>query len=469
MKKTFGESLKPFVTLVFVGDELLSGRIQNTSAQTLSRLFHRAGYKIAQQKVIADDEKCIENVILEDRSPILIICGGLGATKDDVTISAAARGLGKQLVYDREYLTELKKRQKKNNLDDSFLLQARKPRGALLMPHTYGTAPFLAVKRFFSDHSANVSLKKSFGWVYFLAGVPKECFLVAKDFLLPHLQKNIAPQCFFSCQVVVVGIAEIKAQSMIESLFSDEKEEVNVSYLPRESKELFLIFSAFSQKNAEKKAKEVKELFLKSGYYAYVGEDSFTLHVHKKLQSSRFSLALAESCTGGGLGAALVQYAGASHYLMGSLVTYHNLAKMIFLGVKKKTLSRYGAVSEQTAVEMLEGLFRHFPVDIGVAITGIAGPKVDQKDKKPVGLVYIGMKYPNKEKKLTREKENIVGKKEKNEEIVIFECAKKSCLVVKKFLFAGDRRQVQNSAIGQALKMLMETSLFFFFVFLRVS
>ena len=243
------------LTLIFVGNELLSGHTQNTNAFFLAKIFKQAGYLTTKQITIPDDKEVIKKTILENQDKVLIVCGGLGSTKDDVTIEAAALALDRKIVNDQKHLAVLKNIQKKRKLNekvdvgDVLLRQARKPSGALVQSHRYGTAPFISFKRVFPKRDGNnfARSKNDFGWIYFLAGVPRECLGVAKDLLLPHLKKQFPSQILTSCQLVIVGASEVVVQKLIENFLNETKQkkykEVEISYLPQGGKELFLNLS----------------------------------------------------------------------------------------------------------------------------------------------------------------------------------------------------------------------------------
>lgn len=497
------------LTLIFVGDELLSGHTQNTNAFFLAKIFKQAGYPVAKQLTVPDDKAIIKQTILDNQDKVLVVCGGLGSTKDDVTVEAVALALNREIVNDQKHLAVLKGIQKKRKLNqkvdvgDVLLRQARKPSGAFVQSHRYGTAPFIALKRPLK--------KKDFGWIYFLAGVPRECLGVAKDFLLPHLKKQFSAQFLASSQLVVIGVSEVVVQKLIEKFLDEVKQEkykqVTASYLPQGGRELFVSLSAPDKNLVKKFAKELLVFLKKQGCYVYGGDDNFFHHCHKKLKDFNFPLVIAESCTGGALCSALVRNQGASSYFLNGLVVYSNFSKQRLLGVRSSTLAINGAVSKQTATEMVRGIFATTKAQIAIAITGFAGPATEKgveknssPDKnltvknlsavknpstfsednplkslsalqKPVGLVYIAIGLSKQahqkamEKKAQQEKAEQKADQqgeqlsfvEQGKQATAFFSEERECLLrVEKFLFSGTREEVQDKSVKSAMLLLAQ-------------
>ena len=242
---------------------------------------------------------------------------------------------------------------------------------------------------------------------------------------------------------------------------------------------MFLNLSCKSKDLANQFKKSLFVFFKKSGYYIYEGHDNFFLHVHKKLKSLNFPLVVAESCTGGALCSALVRNQGASDYFLNGFIVYSNLSKKQLLGVRSSTLSTNGAVSKQTAMEMIRGIFAKTEAQIAIAITGFAGPLAQKKklsnrtlsstfsstlknaepSQKPVGLVYIAIGL-NKQayKKAIQKKspKNLSFIEEGKQSTAFFSEEKGSLLRVEKFLFSGSRTEVQDKSVKSALLLLAQ-------------
>ena len=479
IKKANDAKASDRIALIFVGDELLDGRVLNTSSKVLSRLLVSSGQTIGRHLTIGDDPTEIIDVLRSTKERLIVICGGLGATDDDRTLASAARAYKTDLLFDPNHMKVLQKIKEKRGLSENFLKQACTIRGAITCSHKYGSAPFIAYPRGLAVSSKGASenqeqtlgrletsktdelrslkdlslgdtmpidmiekMKKDFNqpWTFFLAGVPYECENVGKDFLIPFLAETNPVGGENVLEIVVLDMTELNASSIIEKKFSKEdREDIKISYLPKGGKELLLRFSCYEKKKARRFRNAIKRVFESNGNYCYLGAKPLSEHVHDQLVKENIDLAIAESCSGGGLSASLCQYPGASRYLDRALVTYSNLSKENLLDIERHALKKYGAVSQQVAEKMAQNLYEKLKKSLSnqkrgdgarrsslltVSITGIAGPGSDSSEK-PVGLVYIAI------------------------------CSKE-IREVEKVMFEGERTQIQMKTIKKAFIMLLK-------------
>lgn len=403
------------VELICVGTELLLGNIVNTNAAYLSEKCAALGLSCYFQTVVGDNEERITLVLKTamQRSDIIILSGGLGPTEDDLTKEAAAKVCGKRLELhepSRKAIEEYFKEKGITPTDNNWK-QAMLPQDGIALKNNNGTAP-------------GVIMELESSRVILLPGPPEELQPMFEESVEPYLA-GLTSQVICSQTVKICGVGESRAETMIRDMIDAQTNPTLATYAKMGEVHIRVTAGAENEKAARKLIKPVvKELKSRFGNDIYSTEEGTTLEkaVVDLLLANGLTVSCAESCTGGMLSARLINVPGVSEVYKSGMVTYSNKAKRRFLGVKKGTLQKYGAVSEQVAEEMAKGANLFAKTDVSVAVTGIAGPDGGTEEK-PVGLVYIA-------------------------------CIVKGNVTVKKYNFAGNRGLVREASVAAALALL---------------
>lgn len=375
------------VELITIGDELLLGFTIDTNAAHLARTLASIGVSIVRRATVGDDAADIAQAVREalDRTGAVITTGGLGPTSDDRTRPAIAELFGRDLVPDEERweaLRALWRERGRGEIPLSNRGQIMIPRGATVLTNRHGTAPGIWLE----DERGR--------WCAMLPGVPREMRGMLADELLPRLQGRFdaAFTVVRSRTIRTTGIAESKVAEVLGPLASGV-DGLSLAYLPgQEGVDLRLTSRGRGGIEADEAldqaASQLRELISR---YAY-GEDGTDLAatILQACEARALHIAVAESCTGGLLGARLTAIPGSSSVVLGGVIAYSNDVKRGVLGVQPETLDAHGAVSEQVATEMAAGVRRLVGAEVGMSITGVAGPGGGTADK-PVGLVWIGV------------------------------------------------------------------------------
>ena len=365
--------------IISVGTELLLGEIVNLDAQIISQSLSEQGIDVFTHTVVGDNpERLVKAVeIAKTRASIIITTGGLGPTYDDLTKETLAAAFSKKLVrHEGEY--ERLVGRMGAGMTDNNKKQADLPEGCTVLQNDWGTAPGCA---FFADGCH----------VIMLPGPPRECEPMFVYRALPYLE-SLRDGVIRSKYVRVFGMGESEMESHLEHMMRTLK---NPSAAPY-AKEGECLVRVTAKAKTEEEAYAmcqpvVDEICAILGDVVYgVDVPSLEHATVTALRQKGLTVALAESCTGGLTAKRLTDVPGASEVFSCGLVTYSNEMKQNLLGVSADTLSKFGAVSEQTALEMAQGVRRVSGADIGVGITGIAGPD-GGSEQKPVGLVYVAV------------------------------------------------------------------------------
>lgn len=361
--------------IISVGNELLMGFTLDSNSTWIARKLLDLGIKVDLKLTIADNEGEILEAFktLSSRCDVILCTGGLGPTSDDVTKSAYCDFIQAGLELNEDYLEELKKKFEDRQLvmSDSNREQAMVPDKGETIPNSLGSA--LGLK--YVDEENHI---------YVMPGVPSEMKRMMDETVLPELEQLPRDELHVTT-IRLTGIMESALYDQVKDLLNDNV--VKVAFLPG-----FLGVDVRLMSRDKDSLLELSgQFFDRLGNYVYA-EDWETLEdaVGRLLIERGLTLATAESCTGGLLGNRITNVAGSSEYYLGGIVSYSDAAKMNLLGVSQETLKEFGAVSEETAQEMAAGARRVLQSDVGVSITGIAGPTGGTEDK-PVGLVYIAV------------------------------------------------------------------------------
>jgi len=403
------------VELICVGTELLLGNIVNTNAAYLAEKCAGLGLSCYFQTVVGDNEERLSQVLKAaiERSDIVILSGGLGPTEDDLTKETAAKVCGVKLSLHEPSRAAIEKYFADRGIQptDNNWKQAMLPEGSMVLDNHNGTAPGVIME------CGRVRL-------ILLPGPPNELCPMFEESVEPYLA-GLTSQVICSRTVKICNVGESRAETMVRDLIDSQGNPTIATYAKTGEVHIRVTARAEDRKTAMKLIKPVvKELKYRFGNDIYSTEEDITLEksVVDLLAANDLTVTCAESCTGGLLSARLVNVPGVSELYKVGMITYSNKAKRRFLGVKKSTLQKYGAVSEKTAGEMAKGAALLMKADVAVAVTGIAGPDGGTEEK-PVGLVYIA-------------------------------CFVKGETVVKKYQFSGNRAKVRESAVSAALVLL---------------
>lgn len=384
--------------LIAVGTEILLGNIVNTNSAYLSEKCAQLGLSVYYQTVVGDNEERMKQTIQSafDRSDMVILTGGLGPTKDDLTKEVTAEVMGLPLIEDphsreriEKYLKEYEKNNPQRRITANNYKQALIPEGALVLDNHNGTAPGLIIEK---DGKTAI----------LLPGPPNELKPMFEEEVFPYLRKR-QPEIIYSKMVKICGIGESQVAEDIQDLIDSQNNPTIAPYAKTGEVHLRITAKGENEKECQKLIKPVvRELKARFGKNIFATDEKKTLEeaVVDMLKDQGLTLALAESCTGGAVASRIVNVPGASSVFVQGFVTYSNRAKRKFLLVKKSTLKTEGAVSAKCAKEMAKGGCHAAKADICLSITGIAGPNGGTKEK-PVGTVFMGCCY--NDKTITRE------------------------------------------------------------------
>lgn len=367
--------------LLAVGSEILIGDICNTHSQYLSKQLALLGINLLRHSAVGDNPLRLANSLKEakDRSDLVVITGGLGPTKDDLTKETVAQFCSLPLENNlsaqkriENFFSKQNKAMPKNNLKQALI-----PKGALIFENDYGTAPGMAI-----DFDQTIFI--------LLPGPPNEMIPMFEEKVVPYLNK-FSDSVILSHNLHFFGISESKADEKLSSLLSQSNPTVGL-YAKEGEFRIRVSAKASTKDKCEKLLRPtIEKIKEKIGDYLYgVDCDSLEKVVVETALNKNMEIAVAESCTGGMISSKIASIPGASGCFHCGIVSYSNDIKQDILGVDETVLNDYGAVSPQTAEMMAIGVSKLAKADIGVSVTGIAGPSGGSEEK-PVGLVYVGI------------------------------------------------------------------------------
>ncbi|MCC0651902.1 competence/damage-inducible protein A [Clostridioides sp. ES-S-0001-03] len=407
--------------IISVGTEILLGDIVNTNSQFLAKELAALGIEVYHQSTVGDNKQRLLECFDESlkRSDLVITTGGLGPTGDDMTKETAAEYFGQELELHKPSLEVLEsffvktgKKMAENNMKQVYF-----PKDAIVLKNNNGTAP-------------GAILKKDDKSIIVLPGPPREMKAMFNESVKPYLQQ-FTKEMLVSKTLRLYGIGESNLELEILDIIDEQTNPTVALYAKELEVTIRITAKAENEEQAFEFIRPVEEKIKdRVGKYVYTegdisvseGESALEDAVSKLLVEKNLTIAVAESCTGGLVSSSLINYPGISSVFLEGCVTYSNEAKMKRLGVKKETLEDFGAVSEQTAIEMAEGVAKGLGANIGISTTGVAGPGGGTEEE-PVGLVYTAI-YIN-------------GK-----------------IIVKKNIFNGDRRKIRLRATRDLLNEL---------------
>jgi len=368
-----------------IGTELLLGDIANTNAQFLSRELAGLGISVYGHTAVGDNAARLHAALEHafTKADMVIACGGLGPTQDDITKEVAAAYFGREMVLDEASFEAIKARFAGRDMPENVIRNAMVPKGSVLFPNSHGSAP-------------GVCLELEGKLLILLPGPPHELEPMFMEHVVPFLRQK-TDLVFVSRRLKIIGIGESRVEEVLSDLIDSQTNPTIAPYANITEVALRITASAKDADAANERINPVAaKIYERLGGNIYgEGDVSLVQVVMDMLKSEGLTLAIAESCTGGLLTSAFVDMPGSSDILMEGAVTYSNAAKMARLGVAKDLLKDYGAVSPQVAAAMAEGVVKSSGAGVGVSTTGIAGPGGGTKSK-PVGLVYVGLHIAGK-------------------------------------------------------------------------
>ncbi|OAA29139.1 damage-inducible protein CinA [Kosmotoga arenicorallina S304] len=366
--------------IISVGTELLLGNTVNTNACYLSKRLAELGYFVYRQTTVGDNARRLMEVLNESlkRSELVIVTGGLGPTQDDLTKETVAKLFGLELELDEESLERIKKRTGEAIPSKPNEKQAYVPKGAIVLPNDLGTASGCIIEK----------AKKT---VVLLPGPPREMKEMFEKYLEPYLKER-SDEILLSKVLRIFGVRESDLASILRDFFEKYENPTVAPYALKGEVTIRITARAKNTLEAEKLIVPVEnEIRKRLGEYIYAeGDTTMEEVVVELLKEAGLSIATAESCTGGLVAAKIINVPGASKVFKEGVIAYSNEAKERLLGVSHETLKTSGAVSSESVIEMAKGVAVNSQSDIGLSISGIAGPEGGTEEK-PVGLVYIGL------------------------------------------------------------------------------
>ena len=373
--------------IITIGDEILIGQIVDTNSAWLAERLNEIGVRVSQISSIQDDRTHIINALNEakERADIILITGGLGPTKDDITKETLGDYFQSNFVFNEEVYTNIELIFKSRNIPVLSVNkdQAKVPDNCEVMINKLGTAPGM-----WFEHDEKVFVS--------LPGIPFEMKGLISDSVIPKIKDKFNTQAIFHKTVLTQGIGESKLAEKIEvwrkslALY-----DIKLAFLPSLNS-VRLRLSSYSGGRAEQKVVEDKVAELKELIPEFVfGYDKQTLEevVGRALKKKKQTVSTAESCTGGNIAGRLTRISGSSDYFIGSVVSYSDEVKKVILDVSKDDIEKHGVVSREVVEQMAIGVKKKLKTDYSVATSGIAGPN-GGTDQKPVGTMWVAVASP---------------------------------------------------------------------------
>ena len=385
------------VELISTGSELLLGHIVNTNVKWLSEELNNRGYSVSYQTTVGDNPERMKEVFQRagERADIVISSGGLGATQGDITRKALADALGLPLVFHEEAGREVDSFYEKQGRVKPYESDRDRylPKGAKVLHNPVGVAPAVVLEQ---DNRVYI----------LLPGPPSELQGTFVESVSPFLEQRFGQQgMIYSERYAVYGYREMQLETLLQDLIQNQQNPTIALLIKPGYIEIRLTAKGESKADCQEKLGPWRSILLERLEEIRSLDTSVLEDFHKVALEAGITIGTAESCTGGLVGKTLTDLGGSSGYYQGGIISYANSVKEQVLGVSSDTLATHGAVSEETATEMVEGVFRVLRTDYAIATTGIAGPGGGSLEK-PVGLVYIGIGTP---RGITVHKEIFIG------------------------------------------------------------
>ena len=405
--------------LITIGDEILIGQIINTNAVFLAKELNKIGIEIAQITSISDQKEHIIEALdaSTKRAEVVILTGGLGPTKDDLTKHTLCEYFNDTLIKNEEILAHIEEIFKKyinTPINNQNRQQALLPSKATIFKNDHGTA-------------SGMWFEKKGQVIISLPGVPFEMKSLMNQSVIPQLQKHFIRPFILHKTIMTYGLGESAIAERIEAWENNLPQTIKLAYLPNIGRVRIRLSSVGSDEELLKNTinSEIEKLLplINDIFVGFEDETSLEIQIKEGFVKQQKTLALAESCTGGEIASRLTQVAGASEYFKGCAVAYHTQSKTDLLGVSEALINKYSVVSKEVASAMAENARKKFNTTVGLSTTGNAGPSKGDSDAE-IGTVWIAIAIQDK-------------------------------IVTKKFLFGRHRERVIGKSVNKALELLM--------------
>lgn len=406
--------------IITIGDELLIGQVVDTNSAFIAKELNKIGISVYQITSVQDDKHHILTALkdAESRVDVIIITGGLGPTKDDITKKTMAEYFNDTLVHNESVLKNIENIWKlyvRQTLLQINKDQALVPSKAKVLMNINGTAPGMWIEK---NNKVFISLP----------GVPFEMKALIQNEVIPKLSEKYKCPFILHKTLLVYGLGESTLAARIEAWENALPEYIKLAYLPDLGRvRLRLSSKGFDKDHIVKEVQNQIDALLpliKNEFFGYEDEDGNEFLIAKQLNKLKQTIAVAESCTGGKIAERITIHAGASSYFKGSVVTYATDSKINVLGVSKKVIDAHSVVSSQVAEAMAQRVLKLFKTDYAIATTGNAGPTKGDADAE-IGTVFIAIATKNK-------------------------------VYSEKFMFGNQREKVINKAVNKAFEMLLK-------------
>ncbi len=382
-----------YASIITIGDELLIGQVIDTNSAWIAQQLNKIGIAVKNRISIGDDALEIKIALdfENQNTDVILITGGLGPTNDDITKELLCDYFSGKMIVDQKALENVKylfEQVYHKPVSEVNLKQAEVPDVCEVIPNRRGSAPGMIFKK---DGSIFISMP----------GVPYEMMGIMED-VIPYLQQQFELPAIVHKTILTAGIGESALAEIIKDFEDNLPKEIRLAYLPNYGMvRLRLSTSGFDKVKTEK---AISDQFLQlkklvKDYMVVDDDETMQQVLGKMLLQNKKTISTAESCTGGSIASLITSVPGSSAYFEGSIVSYSYEIKETLLGVKKETLEKYGAVSEETVREMLSGLLAKMNTNYGIAVSGIMGPGGGMPDK-PVGTVWVAV--GSKEKQVVK-------------------------------------------------------------------
>lgn len=375
--------------IITIGDEILIGQIVDTNSAFIAQELNKIGVSVYQITSVQDEKEHILKSFneAEENADVIIITGGLGPTKDDITKHTICEYFNDSLIQNDEVLRHIE------NLFAKFITtpiseinrqQALVPSKALVLNNRFGTAPGMLLEK---NDKVFISLP----------GVPYEMKGLITNEVIPYLQKKYNRPYILHRTLLTYGLGESAIAERLDRWEDELPQNIKLAYLPNLGKvRLRLTAKGFDKSLLKSEILRLeKELigYVDDVFVGFEGEESIETLIGKLLLAKNQTIATAESCTGGGIAKMITSVPGASKYFIGSVISYNEQIKTDFLKVSAKTIKKHSVISAAVAEEMAHGIQRLYKTNYAIAITGNAGPTTDKTDKS-VGVVFISILTP---------------------------------------------------------------------------
>ena len=379
--------------IINIGDELLIGQVINTNASWMSEQLNLAGFPVYRVTIIPDNPQHMLDAMKESgqRSELVLLTGGLGPTKDDLTKETLCKYFKTKLIFDPKAFKAIEKFFNARGFPVTKInrKQAEIPENCTAIPNTNGTAPGM----WFETESADAGKKHI---IVSMPGVPFEMKAMMINEVIPRIKKYFQPVTVLHHTILTQGLGESFLSDLLEDWETRLQVNLHLAYLPQPGIVRLRLTGQGENKPQLQKQMDEEIAKMKSLIKDYIfgeGNDTLEAVVGNLLKDKGYTLATAESCTGGYIAHLITSIPGSSAYYKGSIIAYSNEIKMKELGVSEKVLKDHGAVSEEVVKQMAVNIRNRFCTNYSIAVSGIAGPNGGTKDK-PIGLAWIAIAGP---------------------------------------------------------------------------